>query len=139
MSDITPEDFVTTFKGHAGYDAPSLTIRGATAPELADRIGAAEATALFAIIGNADAAFKAAFNVGSVLGAVPVVHPTAAAAPPRQAPAAAANPPGLVAPVCPHGTKTYKTGTNNRGDWAAWMCPARKGTPGQCPPEWIND
>lgn len=39
-------------------------------------------------------------------------------------------------PVCHHGPKQYKTGVKNGKQWAAWMCPAPKGTAGQCPPEW---
>lgn len=137
MSD-TRDDFVAFFKAHPGYDAPSLTIRGSNVGELADRIGAAEAAGLFAIVGNADSGFKAAYNLGAGLGATPLEHPGANQPPPRAA-APTVNPPGLSAPTCPHGTKTYKTGQKNGNTWKAWMCPAVKGTPGQCPPEWLKD
>lgn len=41
-------------------------------------------------------------------------------------------------PVCLHGPKQYKEGMSAKGKWRAWMCPAPKGTPGQCQPEWIK-
>ncbi|WP_200209071.1 hypothetical protein [Micromonospora coerulea] len=145
MIDPTRDDFVLSFKPHAGYDSPLLAIKDATAAGLADKVGSVEATGLFAIIGNADTAFKAAWNLAKGLDATPVAHPSTVPAtgyaPPAQAAPAAAPagaPPGMTAPSCPHGVKTYKTGQSARGAWQAWMCPARKGDPGQCPPQWIK-
>ena len=41
-------------------------------------------------------------------------------------------------PICKHGPKLRKTGMGKNGkQWDAWMCPAPKGQPDQCPPEWI--
>lgn len=42
-------------------------------------------------------------------------------------------------PICKHGAKQLKSskpGAANK--WQAWMCPAPKGTPDQCQPEWIK-
>lgn len=142
----TRDDFVVSFKPHPGYDAPLLAIRGGTAAEIADKVASVDATGLFAIIGNADTSFKAAFGLGAGLGAVPVEHPstvqangyTPPATPAYTPPAApAGTPPGMVAPTCPHGTKVFKTGQGKKGEWRAFMCPAAKGTVGQCPPEWL--
>lgn len=42
-------------------------------------------------------------------------------------------------PVCEHGAKQFKSGMGKNGkQWTAWMCPAPKGTSGQCPPEWLK-
>jgi hypothetical protein len=41
-------------------------------------------------------------------------------------------------PPCPHGPWQWKTGVGAKGPWKAWMCPAPKGTPGQCEPKWIR-
>ena len=42
------------------------------------------------------------------------------------------------APTCSHGTKSAKKGNGAKGEWKAWMCPAPKGTPDQCPPAWVT-
>jgi hypothetical protein len=138
----TRDDFVLSFKPTKDYDSPLLAIKDATAAGLADKVAAVEATGLFALIGNADTAFKAAWLLAKGLDATPVAHPNTVPATGYARPAApaapAGGPPGMTAPGCPHGTKTYKTGQSARGAWQAWMCPAAKGTPGQCPPEWIK-
>lgn len=147
----TRDDIVVSFKVHTGYDSPFIAIKGGTAAEVADKIASIEAIGLFATVGNADVAFKAAFNLGSTLGATPVQHPNSvpqpgyappipqapqqAYAPPQAAPV---GPPGMAVPTCMHGTKLYKTGNGAKGVWQAWMCPTPKGTPGQCPPEWVK-
>lgn len=41
--------------------------------------------------------------------------------------------------ACPHGKRTYKTGKKANGSqWAAWFCPAPKGAPDQCAPDWVG-
>lgn len=140
MTENTRDDFVVSFKPHTGYDAPLLAIKDATAAGMADKVSSVEATGLFAIIGNADQAFKAAFNVGSGLGGTPTQHPSTVQQQPyqQQPQAPAGAPPGMSAPTCPHGTKVYKTGGGNgKREWKAWMCPARQGDNTKCPPEWL--
>lgn len=154
MNDTTREDVVVSFKAHAGYDAPTVTFRGATVAEVADKILSAEQAGLWAIIGNADTNYKAAFNLGAGVGATPVTHPSTAATTPHtqpQAPVAPAQPrqgyqqsqqsgppPGMTAPTCPHGTKMWRTGVSRRGPWKGWFCPAPQSDNTQCPPEWVN-
>lgn len=38
------------------------------------------------------------------------------------------------APMCNHGQRTTRTGTNARGNWTGHFCPLPKGDPGQCKP-----
>ncbi len=154
MSGDTLDDYVVSFKPHAGYDSPLFVIKAASAAALVDKINAADAVDIGAIIGKFDASLKAVYVAGSVLGATPVNNPSTVAAggygapqaPPAPAygaqpgygaPAAPAGPPGMVPPTCMHGVKTFKTGQGAKGTWRAWMCPGPKG-PGQCKPEWIN-
>lgn len=56
---------------------------------------------------------------------------------PSQAPAAAAPSSG---PTCKHGAMVYKSGVSQKtgNAWKAWMCPAPKGTPDQCPADFIR-
>lgn len=42
------------------------------------------------------------------------------------------------APPCPHGTRQFKQGVGAKGPWSAYFCPAPKGTPGQCEPQWLG-
>lgn len=54
------------------------------------------------------------------------------------APQAPAQPQQAGVPSCQHGMKQYKQGVSAKtgNPWSAWMCPAPKGTPDQCEPEW---
>ena len=42
--------------------------------------------------------------------------------------------------MCKHGAMNFRTGTNDRGTWQAWMCGSPKGTPKdqQCDPIWVR-
>jgi hypothetical protein len=69
--------------------------------------------------------------------AVPQYAPPAM---PQQAPQYVPQPvaPVPAGPACQHGVKTFKTGVKKDGSqWSAYMCPAPKGTVGQCPPAWL--
>jgi hypothetical protein len=94
------------------------------------------------------------------LAVVPQGHPDAGAAPyqaaaqavtqafptaqvqPNTAPTPPPAQPGIVeqagTPVCQHGPKVWREGVSSKGPWKAWMCPSPKGTPGQCPPDFIR-
>ena len=39
---------------------------------------------------------------------------------------------------CKHGAMVYKTGTNAKGAWKAWMCPAGQKDPSRCEPVWVK-
>ena len=76
----------------------------------------------------------AARAVGNVAAPAPV-QATATAAPATEAPSAFTN---ASVPQCQHGAKTAKTGSSAKGPWRAWMCPAPKGDPSQCAPDWVR-
>lgn len=76
----------------------------------------------------------AARAVGHVAEPAPV-QATATAAPATEAPSAFTN---ASVPQCQHGAKTAKTGSSAKGPWRAWMCPAPKGDPSQCAPDWVR-
>lgn len=41
-------------------------------------------------------------------------------------------------PSCAHGPRTAKSGASAKGPWRAYMCPAPKGDPSQCQPDWVT-
>jgi hypothetical protein len=86
---FTEAPLSVNFKPATGFDAPMLTIRAMTPAELMARVNGTIEAGLFAVIGNADKEFKAAYNVGNILGATPVSAPAPAA---PQAPAHVAAP-----------------------------------------------
>lgn len=67
---------------------------------------------------------------------VPAYQPPAQ--PYQQPPMPAAAQQVQAAPQCQHGTKVHRTGSNDRGTWNAWACPAPKGDPTQCKFEFIR-
>lgn len=79
----------------------------------------------------------AARAVGNVAAPAPVQAAATAApvAAENAAPAAFAN---ATVPQCQHGAKTAKSGSSAKGPWRAWMCPAPKGDPSQCKPDWVQ-
>ena len=76
----------------------------------------------------------AARAVGHVAEPAPV-QAAATATPASEAPSAFTN---ASVPQCQHGAKTAKTGSSAKGPWRAWMCPAPKGDPSQCAPDWVR-
>ena len=80
----------------------------------------------------------AARAVGNVAQTPAPVQAEATAQPSSAAPAAPAAFTDATVPQCQHGVKTAKSGTSQKGPWKAWMCPAPKGDPTQCKPEWIT-
>lgn len=136
---------VVTVKAGRDFDSPWVVFHADSNAEAADLLGAAEATGLFALVAQAAKALAGHFNVGNTLGGRPVQSPAAAEQQYQQRPAPAQQqapqgaPPGAQAPSCPHGVKKYVAGTNAAGKpYKFWGCPAPKGDPSQCPPEWIR-
>lgn len=86
-------------------------------------------------------------NLGNRPGApvAPPAAPVTAPAPAQPAPpssgwGASAAPVDSGAPTCPHGVRVYKEGgggNTGKRPWKAYMCPAPKGTPGACQPQWV--
>lgn len=69
---------------------------------------------------------------------VPPIVNTAPAYVPQAAPVAAA--PAAQGHTCKHGAMVQRTGTNkNTGKpWTGYFCPAPKGTPDQCEPQFVR-
>lgn len=63
---------------------------------------------------------------------------TATPTPPPAAPAAPSAFENATIPQCQHGPRTAKSGSSAKGPWKAWMCPAPKGDPSQCKPDWVQ-
>lgn len=41
-------------------------------------------------------------------------------------------------PQCAHGEMVARSGSGAKGPWKAWMCPAPKGDPSQCQPNFLK-
>ena len=111
------------------------TIQGYTLEEyreardelLADLSKDAEVVALAKAAGHA-----------SPLTVAPSATPDAAPAWEAPTPAAPPSFANATVPSCAHGPRTAKSGASAKGPWRAWMCPAPKGDPSQCQPEWVT-
>lgn len=80
-------------------------------------------------------AARAVGNVAAPVQAAATATPAAPSAAPSDAPSAFAN---AAIPQCQHGPRTAKSGSSAKGPWRAWMCPAPKGDPSQCQPDWVR-
>ena len=113
------------------------TIQGYTLEEyqaardelIADLSKDAEAVALAKAAGHA-----------SPLTVAPNATPDVPAPSTWEAPSAAAPPSfaNATVPSCQHGPRTAKSGSSAKGPWRAWMCPAPKGDPSHCQPDWVT-
>ena len=65
-------------------------------------------------------------------------EPPATAAWEAPVPAAVPSFVNATVPSCPHGPRVAKSGNSAKGPWRAWMCPAPKGDPSQCQPDWVT-
>jgi hypothetical protein len=65
-------------------------------------------------------------------------EPPATAAWEAPTPAAVPSFVNATVPSCAHGPRTGKSGNSAKGPWRAWMCPAPKGDPSQCQPDWVT-
>ena len=98
---------------------------------------------LVALVGEADAADVVAAMAATVTppsanGSAPAGPAAVAAAFPQAAPVQPAAP-AAAAPSCHHGVKVFRTGTGkNNKPWSAYFCPSPKGTPDQCPAEFVR-
>lgn len=90
-------------------------------------------------------AAKAVVNAAPLVGnGTPVAAPAPVPAqgggwdvtPPPAAPAPSFTQSTL--PSCHHGPMQARSGVGAKGPWRAYMCPAPKGTPGQCEPRWVR-
>jgi hypothetical protein len=139
----------STIKFGGGYNAPWFVARGSVqeqGEQLVQAFGLEvrpDITLAEIIVASASAA-NALWAAANGLGATP----EGAQAPQQQAPqsrgwgggsqgrsgASDGAPAGVPGQTCQHGQRQYKSGQGAKGPWAAWMCPAPKGTPDQCKP-----
>lgn len=70
---------------------------------------------------DANAAISAAFPGSSIVNPTP--------------PGVASSPAGR---ECKHGPMTKREGSGAKGPWKGYMCPSPKGTPDQCPPDFVK-
>lgn len=80
-------------------------------------------------------AARAVGNVAQTPAPAPVQAEATAAPVTPAAPSAFEN---ATVPQCQHGPRTAKSGSSAKGPWKAWMCPAPKGDPSQCKPDWVQ-
>lgn len=73
---------------------------------------------------------------GTVISETPVVAPPAFA--PVPPPASAAPPTSAGQVSCSHGSMIGRKGNGAKGEWKGYFCPTPKGTPDQCPPQWLT-
>jgi hypothetical protein len=136
---VSSEDgkITVTFKGGSAFDAPWIVLHAKDTADALDQVSGTNATAL------ADLMTRVQQAAGHFVGLAPAKAPVAAgtgsvvsSAPP----AGAVSAPGGESRTCAHGEMSFKSGVgaSNGKPWKAFMCPTPKGTPGQCPPEWIR-
>ena len=154
------------FKPGKDYDAPLLTIRGNDPHDLAQRVSDTEESPLFGNIVNAASAFKAAYNVSTILGGesvpqAPAPAPQEApqggfpapqqawgapapqqgyAAPQQAAPAAPASGASAGAPFIPAFgmTATFRSGQGAKGPWSAYFDPRPKNVTDAIPADYTG-
>lgn len=121
-------------------DGSLINIRGNSVPEVLEKLALlAEKSGDLADSMHLIAGAGTAVNAGHAASqAAPAAPAQAAWTPPQGGATAApaASQPGPV-PTCDHGLeRVYKTGTNAKGVWKAWMCQKPKGE--SCKPQWLN-
>ena len=100
MTQYTEAPLVATLKSSKDYDAAWLVVRADTPVEMQSMLDALTNNGFGAVLGKADAAFKAEFIAGKGLGATPVEAPQNPAPPAQQEnPWAASVPPQQQAPA----------------------------------------
>lgn len=154
---------VATLKAGPGYEVPWVVIHADNPQEAVDLVGWVSSSGFLTQVASAGREFRSEYEANKALGTTPVQSPAAqyqtaqAPAAPEYAAAPAATPPwptaapqvtsvamnqpdaGAAAPSCMHGQKKFVSGNGAKGPYKFWGCPARKGDPTQCKPEWIND
>jgi hypothetical protein len=107
------------------------TISGETLPILVAQAFLEYKAVLTAAIGLAAPAAPRAASIQSEGPA-----PQWATAAPAAAPSGP--PPPQCSHIGTHGPMVYREGNGAKGAWKAWFCPAPKGDPGQCKPQFIR-
>lgn len=130
-----------TFKGGPAFDAPWIVFHAADLEDAFDQVSGDNASLLAKVMERVQTAGKYFTSLAPTPVAVAAGGGSGAAQPAQGAPpAGATGAPGGETRNCPHGVMQYKTGfsAKTNKNWAAFMCPSPKGTPGQCEAEWIR-
>lgn len=142
--------FTVTLKAGDKFDAPWVVISGDSADEALANVNRAGDIGLGVAAANAARGLQATYAAAG-LGTVqqvstegseaPVAPPATPSAPPQAAPPAAPAGPAPSAPpanamFCPHGQRTFQSGSKNGRKWTGHFCPLPKGHPDQCQPIW---
>jgi len=140
---MTEKNYVVNVKTTKGT---IVTARGDSAEELISNInalvaeGAADAIATLEqvltgmpLVSPSNSAIDTV--VASLGGTVMSEAPAFAPVPP---PASAAPPTSAGQVSCSHGSMIGRKGNGAKGEWKGYFCPTPKGTPDQCPPQWLT-
>lgn len=140
---MTEKNYVVNVKTTKGT---IVTARGDSAEELISNInalvaeGAADAIAtLEQVLTGATPVQPSNSAVDTVVASLggTVVSETPSFAPVPPPPSAA--PPTSAGQVsCSHGSMIGRKGSGAKGEWKGYFCPTPKGTPDQCPPQWLT-
>jgi hypothetical protein len=132
-----------TLKAGTGYDAPWIVLHANNPEQLNAQLDAIDDALMQKVTATAQLLIAANNLAAKGMLSAPAPSQPSVQTPPYQAPtppAAQATPtpaePSVAAgPVCVHGPRVRREGTSGRGPWVGWFCPTKKGTPGQCSPE----
>ena len=75
---------------------------------------------------------------GTPAQAAPTVESIAAQFAGTPVPAQVTPPGGDAAPICKHGTMSFRSGVGQKGPWKGWMCAAPKGATDKCDTVWVR-
>jgi hypothetical protein len=143
---MTEKNYVVNVKTTKGT---IVTARGDSAEELISNInalvaeGAADAIATLEQVltgmppvspSNSAIDTVVASLGGTVVSETPVTTGFAPVPPPTSTPLPTSA--GQVS--CSHGSMIGRKGNGAKGEWKGYFCPTPKGTPDQCPPQWLT-
>ena len=123
-----------------------VTARGDSAEELISNINALVAEGAGDAIATLEAVLTGMPSVSPSYSAVDTVVASLGGTVMSEAPAFAPVPPPTSAAIptsagqvsCSHGSMIGRKGNGAKGEWKGYFCPTPKGTPDQCPPQWLT-
>jgi predicted RNase H-like HicB family nuclease len=140
---MTEKNYVVNVKTAKGT---IVTARGDSAEELIENIeqlvkqGAADVIAtLEAVLTGTPPVSPSNIAIDTVVNALGgSVIETVTAFAPVPPPTSAPLPTSAGQVSCSHGSMIGRKGSGAKGEWKGFFCPTPKGTPDQCPPQWLT-
>lgn len=139
---MTEKNYVVNVKTSKGT---IVTARGDTAEELISNINALVAEGASDAIATLEQVLTGMPQVSPSNSAIDTVVASLGGVVVSETPSFAPVPPPVsAAPTlagqvsCSHGSMIGRKGTGAKGEWKGFFCPTPKGTPDQCPPQWIT-